>query len=308
MSLKQGFTNVLYRIRELLGLEKTFLHPELVSVEILPGWKLRSVFTDETVTEYNFSKLATEDPVFKPLLDDPELFKSFQTTEYAIIWNKNLDLDCCELYYGNNIVRKWSKWIEGDYPNPELVAVEAIPGWKLRSVFQDGTITEYDASELASEDLKFQALLQDPKLFRSVQFIPFGVSWNADLYLDSWELWIKGNIVARGSQWNRGREYPLPKLVSVKAISRIMLHAEFSDGTIIEYDVLELASDCREFQALLDTPKLFKSVKVKNSQAYWNEDYFLDSRELWLRGNIVEKGTQWNRGRKVLPKPGNDSL
>ena len=75
---------------------------------------------------------------------------------------------------------------------PKVARVKPEADWHLRVLFDNGIEKRYDCQQLMNRPA-FDAL-RDESLFRLVQVDPggYGVSWNADIDLSEYELWMRG--------------------------------------------------------------------------------------------------------------------
>ena len=75
---------------------------------------------------------------------------------------------------------------------PKIQSVKPLAGKKLRVKFANGVEKIYDCSQLLRLEM-FQ-LLKNDAFFESVKVDPggYGISWNEDVDLSEYELWVRG--------------------------------------------------------------------------------------------------------------------
>ena len=78
---------------------------------------------------------------------------------------------------------------------PRIAAVKAMKGGKLLVRFENGVEKVYECGQILSKP-QFQ-LLKIDAFFRAVRVDPggYGVSWNDDIDLSEYELWVNGEPV-----------------------------------------------------------------------------------------------------------------
>ena len=78
---------------------------KIKEVEPLSAMKLKVVFTDETIKEYDVAPLANQIKVFKSL-EDSTLFQNAKVDQggFGVIWNDDIDLSSDELWK-NGIIK-----------------------------------------------------------------------------------------------------------------------------------------------------------------------------------------------------------
>lgn len=79
-----------------------------------------------------------------------------------------------------------------------LKIVRPLDHFHLRVSFYDGSVKEYDVSELGQRWPVFESLCSNPDLFQRVEVSPggFGIFWNDDLDLSCDELYENGQDVS----------------------------------------------------------------------------------------------------------------
>ncbi len=80
---------------------------------------------------------------------------------------------------------------------PRIVTVEPLAGAELRVRFDNGVEKLYDSRPLFG--LPQFRLLATPAFFRAVQVDPggYGISWNDNMDLSGYELWVRGTPSAK---------------------------------------------------------------------------------------------------------------
>ncbi len=76
---------------------------------------------------------------------------------------------------------------------PKVASVSPEEGGRLRVFFENGIEKVYDCRSLADRIPRFSRL-RDRPFFRSVRVDPggYGISWNDEVDLSEFELWING--------------------------------------------------------------------------------------------------------------------
>ncbi|MBQ6903871.1 MAG: DUF2442 domain-containing protein [Lachnospiraceae bacterium] len=79
------------------------------------------------------------------------------------------------------------------------------------------------------------------------------------------------------------------KIVKINAQDNFQLIAEFSDGSVKQYDAYPALSEIKEFQVLLDHPERFYDVKTVccGSGIAWDDSMDIASEEIWEHGTAV---------------------
>ncbi len=80
---------------------------------------------------------------------------------------------------------------------PRIVAVTPLEGAKLLVHFDNGVEKSYDCGSLLA--LPQFHLLTTPAFFRAVRVDPggYGISWNDNMDLSGYELWVRGTPSAK---------------------------------------------------------------------------------------------------------------
>jgi hypothetical protein len=75
---------------------------------------------------------------------------------------------------------------------PQIQSIKPLEGKRLRVKFVNGVEKIYDCTQILQFD-NFQILNNDA-FFKSVKVDPggYGISWNDDLDLSEYELWVNG--------------------------------------------------------------------------------------------------------------------
>lgn len=78
-------------------------------------------------------------------------------------------------------------------------------------------------------------------------------------------------------------------LKSVKPLKNFILEAEFTDGTVKQYDVKPLFDEIPEFSEMAGNPELFQKAEVIccGYAVAWNDVLDLASEEIWDNGMTV---------------------
>lgn len=78
-------------------------------------------------------------------------------------------------------------------------------------------------------------------------------------------------------------------LKSVKPLENFILEAEFTDGTVKQYDVKPLFDEIPEFSEMAGNPELFQKAEVIccGYAVAWNDVLDLASEEIWDNGMTV---------------------
>jgi len=71
---------------------------EVRGLTILDAFKVRLIFTDETVREIDLDRYL-QGPIFQPLREDPNLFRAATVQDGTITWPNGADIDPEVLYY-----------------------------------------------------------------------------------------------------------------------------------------------------------------------------------------------------------------
>lgn len=79
---------------------------KIKSVSPLPDFKLSVQFSEGTTRIYDVKPLFVRIPVFRTLMEDPELFYTVQVDVggYGIVWNDDIDLSCDEIYDNGEVI------------------------------------------------------------------------------------------------------------------------------------------------------------------------------------------------------------
>jgi hypothetical protein len=79
---------------------------------------------------------------------------------------------------------------------PRLASVAPLEETQLLVRFANGVEKVYDCRRVL--DLPQFGLLRDPAFFRSVKVDPggYGISWNDDIDLSEYELWVNGKPIS----------------------------------------------------------------------------------------------------------------
>lgn len=81
--------------------------------------------------------------------------------------------------------------------NGVILKVKPLDGFILEVVFTGGEIRHYGCRHLIDRYPVFNAMVQDPEIFRHPQIVSggYGVIWNDDLDVASEEIWENGKVV-----------------------------------------------------------------------------------------------------------------
>ena len=71
---------------------------EVRALTVLDAFKVRLIFTDETVREIDLDRYL-QGPIFQPLREDPNLFRAATVQDGTITWPNGADIDPDVLYY-----------------------------------------------------------------------------------------------------------------------------------------------------------------------------------------------------------------
>ena len=126
-----------------------------------------------------------------------------------------------------------------DYVFHLIRSLSTKPNMVLVAQFDDGTIKEYDVSQLKIRHCEFKEFDTDSSLFAKVKIDTggFGVVWNETLDLSANEIWANGKTI----------ENPFNGLMAFSDASRIWNLNESTLRKALSYGKLNAGVDCCKY-------------------------------------------------------------